>query len=434
MRTCYTLILTFILYAVLPVPAQAQSIQCTLVSATCSLTGIASTANGFLVTNVCLQDQATYSCVDSDPLDQCAPIEANSACSEVSRRCLIWQNSNCLREEVTYECFNDLSDYDPARLISTEFENYDAISATSCDSYQANTACTLATETCVTPASTQTIMGTDVTRQCWEWERTYLCDNGGSINTCTPFENDAACFESGSTCLDPGPSGSCTHESAEFTCGSNAPTNGQCQATQVCIGTLCDGTPDPPDDQFDEAMQWLHWMNDMVADKNYDPTLSTFDMFTGYDSFCRVDILNTANCCQDYGWALGWLGQCWPEEYQLMAAQDAGATTFVGSYCRNTILICVQTAYVYCVFNSALARVFQEQIRAQLGLDFGTPTSPDCGALTFAQLQTVDFTAIDLSDAFPYLTATTQPNAQQLTQSLISQFQQMTGQVDATFQ
>lgn len=433
MRPRLPLILALFLTIAIP-QAGHTAIQCTLASSSCTSTGSVSTGNGFSIGNLCLTEQTVYDCFDTNPLDECAPMEAASSCTELSRTCLLSQNGSCLREEVTYECMNDLTDYAPARLIDTRFANYDATDNSNCQAFEANPSCTRASETCVTPTATQTIMGTSVSRQCWDWQRTYLCDNGGMVNNCAAFEQDSNCFESSSTCLVPGQGGSCTHVSAEFTCGSNAPSNGQCQATQVCIGTLCDGIPDPPDNQFATAMQWLNWMNDTIADKTIDPTQTTFDMFQGQARGCRVGILGTLNCCKDYGWALGWLAQCNASEVALMAAQDAGATHYIGSYCSQRLIICAQTVHVYCAFNSALGRVFQEQVRAQLGLGWGTPQSPRCGALTFAQLQGVDFTSIDLSAAFPYLTATTQPNAAQLTQSLMQKFQQMTGQVDATFQ
>ena len=51
----------------------------------------------------------------------------------------------------------------------------------------------------------------------------------------------------------------------------------------------------------------------------------------------------------------------------------------------------------YCCFGTKLARLVQEQARAQRGIGWGTAQQPQCRALTVQELSLVDFTKIDLS-------------------------------------
>ncbi|KJV52296.1 type-1V conjugative transfer system mating pair stabilization family protein [Orientia tsutsugamushi str. Gilliam] len=54
----------------------------------------------------------------------------------------------------------------------------------------------------------------------------------------------------------------------------------------------------------------------------------------------------------------------------------------------------------YCCFQSKLARIFQEEARKQLKIDFGTPECPKCRGLTVEELQKVDFTKINMDELF----------------------------------
>jgi len=71
----------------------------------------------------------------------------------------------------------------------------------------------------------------------------------------------------------------------------------------------------------------------------------------------------------------------------------------VGDFCSvDLLLFCGETTTRYCCFSTLLARIIQEQGRAQLGIGWGTPKHPECRGLTVAELQAIDFTQIDLSE------------------------------------
>ena len=59
-----------------------------------------------------------------------------------------------------------------------------------------------------------------------------------------------------------------------------------------------------------------------------------------------------------------------------------------------------------CFFNSLLARIVNEQGRMQIAKAWGGAQSPDCSGFTVAQLQALDFAAMDLSEFYASLVPT----------------------------
>src|SRR5699024_9633895 len=52
----------------------------------------------------------------------------------------------------------------------------------------------------------------------------------------------------------------------------------------------------------------------------------------------------------------------------------------------------------YCCFNSPVARILQEQIRDQIGPDWGEPEHPQCQGVAVADFERVNWSAVDLSE------------------------------------
>ena len=94
---------------------------------------------------------------------------------------------------------------------------------------------------------------------------------------------------------------------------------------------------------------------------------------------------------------------CEQAEQVLAMKRDNRLCHGVGSYCSSRlpiIRLCIETTESYCCFNSRLARILNEQGRAQLGRGWGGPESPDCSGFTVAQLQGLDFSRMDLSEFY----------------------------------
>lgn len=74
----------------------------------------------------------------------------------------------------------------------------------------------------------------------------------------------------------------------------------------------------------------------------------------------------------------------------------------VGVYCSASDGLgqCLTVRHEHCCFNSKLARIVNEQGRPQIGKAWGTAQTPDCTGYTSAQLQSLDFSKMDLSEFF----------------------------------
>ena len=100
---------------------------------------------------------------------------------------------------------------------------------------------------------------------------------------------------------------------------------------------------------------------------------------------------------------------CEQAEQVLAMKRDNRLCHGVGSYCSARVPIigtCIETTESYCCFNSRLARILNEQGRAQLGKGWGGPQSPDCSGFTIAQLQALDFSRMNLAEFYAEIAPT----------------------------
>lgn len=97
---------------------------------------------------------------------------------------------------------------------------------------------------------------------------------------------------------------------------------------------------------------------------------------------------------------------CDEEEGKLAMKEGARLCHAVGTYCSSCIRIlgrcvsCITHTTNKCCFNSVLARIVNEQGRQQVGKWWGTAEAPDCSGFTIAQLQTLDFARMDLTEFY----------------------------------
>lgn len=121
-------------------------------------------------------------------------------------------------------------------------------------------------------------------------------------------------------------------------------------------------------------------------------------IFQGEAMRCQCSFIHGAlyDCCKKMdGLAVSvYLARCNAEEQALAERRHAGQCHHVGSHKEN-----FQTSQVFCCFPTKLARILHEQGRAQLGISWGDSSSPECHGFSLSELQQVDFTKIDLSDA-----------------------------------
>lgn len=104
------------------------------------------------------------------------------------------------------------------------------------------------------------------------------------------------------------------------------------------------------------------------------------------------------------------LTSCNEEEARLALKEGAKLCHSVGTYCSKCVphplrlcVICEEHTTSKCCFNSMLARIVNEQGRAQIGKSWGQPKAPDCTGFTVAELQSLNFAAMDFTEFYASL-------------------------------
>ena len=183
----------------------------------------------------------------------------------------------------------------------------------------------------------------------------------------------------------------------------DAQSGGACGSVRFCVGGGCETVRPQASDGFVDAAAKLNMVMELGGDE-FDRGALRF--FRGERQACRIQWGGLADCCRNSGLLVG-LGNCSPAERELAQERHDGHTHYLGEFCARRILgICVTRERRWCVFGSKLGRIFQEQGRRQLGVGWGS-----CRGLTVAEIEGIDFDALDLSEfTADLLTAGTEPS------------------------
>lgn len=257
--------------------------------------------------------------------------------------------------------------------------------------------CVVQSTNCLDGPSTKTINGFPVTRACWQYQYTYKCGGIAPLSPDCSTLLAQGCSEVGSSCSVKATDGTCDIYTQDYTCPgvSSTSTSVLCGGTVFCAGGNCANTAYKNNTGFVQSYGGLAAME--AAAKDLDQ--NTLKIFTGISMQCDTYLLNLYDCC-DFNGILNGVLSCSAEEIQLAQEWQQKHTVQVGTYCSNQSVlgVCIENTTTYCDFKSMLARIIQVQGRAQLGLNFGSPQSPDCSGFTIAQFASLNFNAIDFSE------------------------------------
>ncbi|MEK9497177.1 conjugal transfer mating pair stabilization protein TraN [Photorhabdus sp. P32] len=91
--------------------------------------------------------------------------------------------------------------------------------------------------------------------------------------------------------------------------------------------------------------------------------------------------------------------KCEEEEFTMNAKRALKNCSYVGSYCKSKVLsACIEKRETYCCFNSPLSRIIQEQVRPQLGVNFGDAKNPQCGGIPMDKIAEIDWRKVNLDE------------------------------------
>ncbi len=254
----------------------------------------------------------------------------------------------------------------------------------------------------------------DVYSECWQYTDYYAkqsADNG----SCGDYMKNPACTIVKTTCIESVGS-TCLREQAVFSCEKGLTGGGKmCGVELICASGECDQIKNDKANSFQKAVSALAAVaaaGEDVAELN-DVNVRAF---TGQRYTCRKAAAGFNNCCKSGGWGsdVG-LAHCDSEEKALGKAKSRNLTIYVGSYCSNKVLgVCLQKKEAYCVFDSKLAKIVQEQGRGgQLRIGFGSAKNSDCRGITVDELQAINFDRLNFADFYSDLESGTDIPADQ---------------------
>lgn len=294
--------------------------------------------------------------------------------------------------------------------------------------------CTTPVETCVDSApETRMVGGVPVTHACWAWQRSYQCAKLTSANDCAELEAKPNCHFDHEVCLDEVAQGeTCRTTSRVFQCTTPAaPSTGEtyaCSGDIYCLNGDCTQVTREASPDFAQALTAIHAMGD--ASEQLDA--SNLQLFGGQAQGCHKPLFGLVNCCAGKstglitaasgaaalaagpgsalfaGLVTPLLTQflCASEEKLLDVKDRMGQCHYVGEYCSQKLLfVCASIRKNYCCYESKLARVIQEQGRAQLGKGWGAAKSPACEGFSVEEFSRLDLSKMDFSEVYADFTS-----------------------------
>ena len=177
-------------------------------------------------------------------------------------------------------------------------------------------------------------------------------------------------------------------------CGADledADDGGACGSVRWCVGAGCETVSSQSNAGFVNATTRLNMAVELGGEE-FDR--ENLEFFAGQRRACHIKLFGLANCCKNSGLLVG-LGNCSAEERELAEERNAGNTHYLGKYCskRTFFGVCIRRSRAWCVFGSKLGRILQQQGRAQLGIAWS-----DCRGFTVAEVESIDFARLDLSE------------------------------------
>ena len=165
---------------------------------------------------------------------------------------------------------------------------------------------------------------------------------------------------------------------------------GSCGSVRWCVGAGCETVAPEANTGFVEATTRLNMALELGGEE-FDRDNLRF--FTGERRRCHIHFGGLANCCRNSGLLVG-LANCSASERELAEERNAGNTHYLGRYCSKRIFgVCIRRSRAWCVFGSKLGRILHQQARPQLGIGWGS-----CRGFTIAEVERIDFGALDLSE------------------------------------
>lgn len=399
-----------------PAPCQALSgnPNCQLAGSQCLLTTSPTLPPGIVPAQVapdgCFQRQNTYACLSGQTnASECAGYAANPDCSLQSMTCDPADriNGQCTFEQQTYRCVSQPASSHTTsncagQLFCMDGKCFDRGYPNDPDFARSMALMEAAREAGVYGSDVAVFSGNDSRCRIKLLGLTNCCkqSSGGAGFSNTALLSSAV--KIGGEALDAG---------SGYVYDALYDTPTLQQGLGAALNTLSGGTADG---MFNPSFSFYGLSFEFLPSQGL--------VFTGFDptSFAiEVGLM----ILQD-------LMACDPPEQILALRRGQHLCHEIGTYCSQELSllltkVCIEHTKSYCCYNSRLARILNEQGRAQIGKSWGSAKSPNCSGFTQAEFAAIDFSKIDLSEFTAEILANVKiPNVGALGQQIQSSVQQ----------
>lgn len=262
--------------------------------------------------------------------------------------------------------------------------------------------CILVDRTCL-DSSPKTINGKEIYKQCWREQYGFLCNHPKTKQCLTLREK--ACQEVERRCLKESEFG-CSLWEITYKC---LPTVKKLKSSQEDVFGLDQSkwkSEYEPNSSFTDVYTKIALFEEIKKDlekQNGDAT--KISIFKGKEMSCDKSIAESMmyDCCFSLGGITNdlKLSKCSEKEITLAEMRENGLCHYVGKYEEEFLdLWKSRDVHVFCCFSSKLARVFQEEARNQLELDWGKPKNSDCQGFFIEDLEHMDLSKMNLSEVY----------------------------------
>lgn len=377
--------------------------------------------DGFAVSK-CWKYEQKFKCIGREN-NHCIIFEDNRGCTEVTGECKESTDLGlCKHFEKKFVCGAKLEEKNETKLVDAQFNILkDEKDLSQCSESEKNKYCNIEEETCVERAETRNINGKDIYKDCWKWDRKYICRTDTYIDECKELKEK--CKEVAKECLHE-EEGRCEHYDIRYQCTEETNRKTDCIASKFCIGGICETKARNRHNDFGQAISSLTVLAQMKSSElegckcpggkkdcgidEIDPKNCKF--FTGHAQECRK-FTGEFNCCGMGGFLRG-IFKCNQTEKDLYEKRKARFCHFVGSRKGKGIHRLYKKWESYCCFDSQLSRIIQEAGHNQLGISWGSATNPNCRALTLEEIQKIDFSKINFGEVFDEIRGKAESTAQ----------------------
>jgi hypothetical protein len=274
---------------------------------------------------------------------------------------------------------------------------------------------------------TREINDESVHREYWHTTRIYTCGFLNiTQNSCFAMDLEG-CTEAGLKQCNPSPYASPYAKATEDRSGDNSNQAGVCASYThtyrcpkdkiqlpnlqlspdgFCLDCSCLTTNRGSNHNLMQALSKLEMFRQMQEQVSNGKDIS---IFKGNPQTCTINFGGAfKDCCKamkGVGIKFKVARQCTADEQALAAANAEGRTVYIGAYTKNKVAgVKTSKARAFCSFPSKIARIFQQEARRQLKIDWGSDLkNPNCRGLSIQELQSLDFNKMDLSELFEEL-------------------------------